>query len=536
MMNRLDIILAAATTAPADVDPRMVAAWVLTGVALAVSATLRRRLPHGLSAGLFIGGLSALLLLNYVSFSASLSQTYVHATALVGLAVLWLIVSVWVERDQPVDRPDDRARRDLRRLLGLQIAGIAGVAAAGTALAGSLAEDRGGAGLLVLGVLLFAVALVVYAGRRWRPALHAAFAAAAAVVIVAARIAWSVPLDRISIAGAALLIAAALLLAVIATVLVDWRRRIAIWRSDPRRLVDPPPPRRTFNRILTVAAVVVAVGVMLDPLSPLVPLALLLAAFGALIIGHRLRSNAHGEWGLALVVLFIVGAGGAWWPGGLAGWLFGFALGGAYMLWLARFWDQQLRDGQPWTTTGRLIPAAATLATTAAGGMLLVTAALAHRPPDDVGVTAALLTVLVTLAFAALLMRRARTTGAAGAAAAAAMVFTAFAVATELTARALGGGVPVALPLAVAGGLMTVRATSAVPAPARAVQRAFGVALLPLASLYACLDVAPGDFGPLRITAAVVALVTMIYGGAAGGSGDSMSANAENDVGQSNMA
>ena len=74
------------------------------------------------------------------------------------------------------------------------------------------------------------------------------------------------------------------------------------------------------------------------------------------------RVSVNGLRGLAiaaaavLLVLGIVTAGSAWILPGWGGALLGCGLAGVYLLWLARFWEQQLLEGRPWTTAGRLIP------------------------------------------------------------------------------------------------------------------------------------------------------------------------------------
>ena len=48
----------------------------------------------------------------------------------------------------------------------------------------------------------------------------------------------------------------------------------------------------------------------------------------------------------------------AWFGATTIGPLIGWILAAGWMLWLAKFWDQQLDDGRAWTTTGALIPMA----------------------------------------------------------------------------------------------------------------------------------------------------------------------------------
>jgi len=71
---------------------------------------------------------------------------------------------------------------------------------------------------------------------------------------------------------------------------------------------------------------------------------------------------------LLLTGLVVVYGAGRWLPGGSASVTLGVALAALWMIWLARFWQQQLHDGRSWTTAGRLIPSARRLSAVFAGG------------------------------------------------------------------------------------------------------------------------------------------------------------------------
>ncbi len=156
-----------------------------------------------------------------------------------------------------------------------------------------------------------------------------------------------------------LLVAGALTLAVaVGTVLADWRRRVHLWRTDPARLVELPRRPRRLHRLVAAACVLVGFAAINLAREPCTPIAVLLAAYACLTVGHRECSNAIGRAGLVLVGVGITCAAVAWLPSSPANPTLGAALAALLLLWLARFWQQQLNSGRPWTTTGRLIPEA----------------------------------------------------------------------------------------------------------------------------------------------------------------------------------
>ncbi|MBI5863051.1 MAG: hypothetical protein HZB38_00790 [Planctomycetes bacterium] len=72
------------------------------------------------------------------------------------------------------------------------------------------------------------------------------------------------------------------------------------------------------------------------------------------------------------------------------------------MIWLARFWRQQLLDGAAWTTAGRLIPAARLLAVAACvalAGAFAARLTAQHTPDSMSGIGAAFVLVLFLLLF-----------------------------------------------------------------------------------------------------------------------------------------
>ena len=153
-----------------------------------------------------------------------------------------------------------------------------------------------------------------------------------------------------------LLVGGALSLAVaVGTVLADWRWRVRLWRTQPTRLVERPPSHRRLHRLVVAASVLVGLAGIILAREPVTPVAVLLAAYACLTVGHRECSNGIGRAGLGLIGMALACAAVAWLPTSPANATIGAALAALLLLWLARFWEQQLNAGRPWTTAGRLI-------------------------------------------------------------------------------------------------------------------------------------------------------------------------------------
>ncbi len=350
--------------------------WLVAAAALVVAVLGRRRLPTGVAAGLFVAAVSGLLmLLNYDALREPGAGGFLLAASLTGLAVLWFIVVVWVERDPVREEDDDaRARRAARRSLGVHAVAVAGLLAAATVLATWSNEGGGRApSLVALTGLLIAVAAGCCVWRPGTLSRWAIFALLGALLnLVVPRTALVARETMISLAM--LVAGATALVVVIATLLADWRRRVHIWQTEPERLIEPPPAHRGLYGTVVLICGAVGAGGVLVPGAVLTPLAVVLAAFACLTVGHRRRSNGLGEMGLALVAVSIVTAALAWLPASPVNGLLGLTAAGLLLLWLARFWHQQLDGGRPWTTAGRLIPTARSLSYAAAGGLLAMAA------------------------------------------------------------------------------------------------------------------------------------------------------------------
>lgn len=149
-----------------------------------------------------------------------------------------------------------------------------------------------------------------------------------------------------------------------------WRFRRNAWLGDSDQLLQTRTIRTWRLIVAWILAAVLAVGVLDGGVSILSVIALACGAVGLLSYGHLAASPATGEAGLtlaaatlaAVVILF---AGPAALPAATA-------LAGLWMMWLARFWHQQLLDGVPWTTAGRLIPSARRIGAAAAFATLLI--------------------------------------------------------------------------------------------------------------------------------------------------------------------
>lgn len=92
--------------------------------------------------------------------------------------------------------------------------------------------------------------------------------------------------------------------------------------------------------------------------------------------------------------------------------MIGMSIMTAFWFWIARFWSQQLHDGRPWTTAGRMIPIARRFGIIVAGLALVVSAQLALWPrypsvnaADDS--TARIITGLAAFALLAVVLWRA---------------------------------------------------------------------------------------------------------------------------------
>lgn len=348
----------------------------VTGAAVLLLFTVllglgRWRLPAGVAEMLFATGLSGLLLLN-TELAGDATAAVPLAAALSGIALLWAVVHRWVER--PRSAAGKAATSSLRRPAAVLAFALA---ALGTLVV--LPRENPVITAPATLVVLAVAAAVIYISTRSTLARDAALAM---VVLGSWHVATGlVPVVDAHLAGGALLLSALVaLVLVIGAVLVNWRLRIRIWQTDPQQLADPQPAQRVLHGLALILGVGVGWGSLVTPGVWVTPLAVFCAALAVLGVGHLRSSAAIGRLGLALVAEALVLCAVTWLPATPARTMLGLAIAGVYLLWLARFWTQQLHGGRAWTTAGRLIPAARDLSYAAAG--LACVAAFVWRVDD----------------------------------------------------------------------------------------------------------------------------------------------------------
>ena len=266
-------------------------------------------------------------------------------------------------------------------------------------------------------------------------------------------------------------------------------------------------------------------GGLLASDQPLVPLAVFVACLAAFTIGHQQRNDGAGEVGLVLVGLGIILACRAWLPATRLNWLLGTSGAGFYLLWLARFWHQQLHEGRAWTTAGRLIRPARSLGYAAAFGCLVLAIGTAARSAEPaVGpLWVVLLGVAAALLLAVLLVKDAADDNAGAAFPACLM---ALAAGVPVREAALSFGLSIPWPVVVAGVVLLLAAYLWHQRPDRAICPAFDAYLRGFAPLMALYAVAvPGAYGDRApwlagsLTAALLALTAAVRWRAAAAGG-----------------
>ncbi len=381
----------------------------VSAAALVLAALGRRRFPVGVSQALFVAGVSGALLAGYAPNQAGPAQPVAVCAFLTGMAVLWHLMRRWLARQQNQAAEGAWAQElALRSRIAGHAVVICGVLLAGVSLQLPADLDRQ-TWLAISLCLMILVGLSVQrlAGGGGGLSQYAMLG----LLACALRLAYA-PADLLpspgGVALALLAVGVAALLAALVPLLGRWWHRRRLWRTAPHELVVPPPEYRVFwAAVLIVAALVGAAGLMVAESWP-TPLAVFAAALAALIAGHRRQSLAAGELGLVLVGAGIVLMATAWLPSAPLNSLLGSAVAGGYLLWLARFWHQQLHDGQVWTTAGRLIPSARRLACAAAALCAVLAVAAATTDADalaQVGRWQALLATLALLGLWSMLVR-----------------------------------------------------------------------------------------------------------------------------------
>ena len=375
--------------------------WLVAVPVLILAWIGWRRLPVGVAAALFVAGLSGALVAPYSPTGGMTDEPVRFSAVLTGLAVLWYMGVRWVERGFEPTHPVI-----IRRHVGEHAVLICGLLVLAVSIwlpAHAPRSER----LSVTACLLVLLALTL---RRYLGGAGRYSAYAILVLLGGALRLWITPAllqpyeGKISfglclggIVG---------LLGALVPVWRHWRYRRRVWQTEPERLLDLPAKHPFWLGAVQLLCVLVGLGVLLMPRMILGPAAVFLAALATLTAAHRQQSNKGGELGLALVGEGMILAAERWLPTFGHNALLGCGLAGVYLLWLSRFWQQQLHEGQAWTTAGRLIPSAHQLGCTAALGCFVL-AIVAATEADCVTGWAPLVTALVLLLLCSMLIRAA---------------------------------------------------------------------------------------------------------------------------------
>ncbi len=261
--------------------------------------------------------------------------------------------------------------------------------------------------------------------------------------------------------------------------------------------MDPPATHPLVHALVLIVVLGVATGATLAPAATLSPLALLLAAYAALAVGHRRPWPAARWLGLALVGGTIVSAALAWTTPRGANLSAGLAVAGVFMQWQARFWSQQLDGGRAWTTTGRLVPVARALAALLILAQLAALAlGTAGRLPAH-GAWVGLLGAAALLLHAMMLTRDAAERRSDGDILLAGVALLAAAWLLHGATSSASLHVPLAVGLALAAPVAALRGATAALQPAnRATLRVFTCLCLPAAAVLAAALDAHGRTAP----------------------------------------
>lgn len=341
--------------------PAFIAALVL----VAAARIGRTILPAGVSEGLFVAGLSGAALLAATLNASNPAEAERRALlAASGLCAAWVLSSAVRDRR---GMANDSVRAATFAHLGACCGSVAvGLTLARVANSGSLTRS---AGVTAAGLML--AATVVWGMRcRAAHALRSAAALTMLLIVLLSQPHW-IARHSAAITLTAGLAAIASLTLIAVEGLLAWRDRRRTWLSDPSKLADAP--RRLAGLGFTVPFLACAslILVSLRPTWALAPFVAFLGGVAALYTFHRRGRAGVGELGLSLIACVVVLIGTAWLPSSAANnpaaavaahALIGAALASLHMLWLSRFWRQQLLNDHAWTTTGNLVPAARRLA------------------------------------------------------------------------------------------------------------------------------------------------------------------------------
>lgn len=176
-----------------------------------------------------------------------------------------------------------------------------------------------------------------------------------------------------------------------------WLKRRAAWLHRPEALLESPS-RPTWALVSVVLVhVAIATAAAVAPPAPLTPFALALAAIAAYACLHRYQREPLGVLATLLLIEAVALIPPAWFAAISQMYLVGLGLANLYLLWLARFWQQQLLGHTAWTTSGALIPTIRALADTLSAAAFVASGAFSGAASES------LLSDQIARAFAALL-------------------------------------------------------------------------------------------------------------------------------------
>lgn len=371
--------------------------------AIVAARVFHSRLPRGAAEGLFAAALIGTACLTVVARAcdAEAARTsLVHALAL--LSVVWLLAA-------GVSAGANAQRRQTRRSVFTHAALLCGAIVAVDALIASTTPETTGSTARVVDLAAVLAATIIVACLTRKPWLAYVIAALAVLIPASTGIAQRL---HVNLPGAmiwAFVAAVGALAAMICHGLAHWRFRLSVWHSDPARLAEPIGRPTALFACVVAAAVAGGLIAILEPGSRLAAPTLAFAALACFNVFHRVGGGPAGDVGMILLCGGVVTLATGWLPAskGLI-WsyaLIGVATAGLYANWLGNFWQQQLLDGRPWTSTGRLIPAAKRCALAAAIGSAVIAMCIFQLQLADAGTFAAASGALLTLLLSLRLLR-----------------------------------------------------------------------------------------------------------------------------------
>ncbi len=177
------------------------------------------------------------------------------------------------------------------------------------------------------------------------------------------------------------------------TVLAGWmtqRRRARAWPDNLEHLTEPATPWPGFHSSAAIVGVAVLCLGCVHVIVPWTPVAAAMAGGSLLALAHRRWNEVLADAAFGLITLAVVSAcmfGMSWPVWTTTGYasifnraVLGFAVMTIFWHWLAAVWEQQLDEGRPWTTAGRLIRVARRVGFLSGAAGLLMSLHLAFWP------------------------------------------------------------------------------------------------------------------------------------------------------------